>query len=132
MLRDSKAFSGFAAPDLAKVKEFYGQVLGLKVTEEHGMLTVHLAGGNNVLIYPKADHVPATFTVLNFPVDDVDQAVDELSKRGVRFDKYDGSEERRVGKECVSLCRSRWSPSDRKSTRLNSSHVSLSRMPSSA
>ena len=92
MLRDSKAFSGFAAPDLAKVKEFYGQVLGLKVIEEHGLLAVHLAGGSNVLIYPKADHVPATFTILNFPVANVDQAVDELSKRGVRFETYDGSE----------------------------------------
>jgi catechol 2,3-dioxygenase-like lactoylglutathione lyase family enzyme len=92
MLGDSKAFSGFAAPDLAKVKEFYGRVLGLKVTEEHGLLTVHLAGGNNVLIYPKADHVPATFTILNFPVANVDQAVDELSKRGVRFETYDGPE----------------------------------------
>ena len=92
MLRDSKAFSGFAAPDLAKVREFYGQVLGLEVTEEHGVLTVHLAGGNNVLIYPKADHVPATFTILNFPVANVDQAVDELSKRGVRFETYDGPE----------------------------------------
>jgi predicted enzyme related to lactoylglutathione lyase len=92
MLGDSKAFSGFAAPDLAKVKEFYGRVLGLKVTEEHRMLTVHLAGGNNVLVYPKADHVPATFTILNFPVANVDQAVDELSKRGVRFETYDGPE----------------------------------------
>jgi len=92
MLRDSKAFSGFAAPDMAKVKEFYGQVLGLNVTEDHGLLTLHLAGGNNVLIYPKADHVPATFTVLNFPVGELDQAVDELSKRGVRFEKYDGPE----------------------------------------
>ena len=92
MLRDSKAFSGFAAPDIAKVKEFYGQILGLNVTEEHGLLTLHLAGGNNVLIYPKADHAPATFTVLNFPVGDVDQAVDELSKRGVRFEKYNGPE----------------------------------------
>jgi predicted enzyme related to lactoylglutathione lyase len=92
MLRDSKAFSGFAAPDLAKVKEFYGQVLGLKVTEEHGVLTVHLAGGNNVLIYPKADHVPATFTILNFPVADVDQAVSELNRRGVRFETYDSPE----------------------------------------
>lgn len=92
LLRESKAFSGFAAPDIAKVKEFYGENLGLKVSEEHGLLTLYLAGGNNVLIYPKADHVPATFTVLNFPVRDVDQAVDELSKRGVRFEKYDGSE----------------------------------------
>jgi predicted enzyme related to lactoylglutathione lyase len=92
MLGESKAFSGFAAPDMGKVKEFYGRTLGLNVTEEHGLLTLHLAGGTNVLIYPKADHVPATFTVLNFPVGDVDQAVDELSKRGVRFEKYDGPE----------------------------------------
>lgn len=92
MLRDSKAFSGFAAPDIGKVKSFYGQILGLNVTEEHGLLTLHLAGGNNVLIYPKSDHVPAIFTVLNFPVNDVDQAVDELSKSGVRFEKYNGPE----------------------------------------
>jgi catechol 2,3-dioxygenase-like lactoylglutathione lyase family enzyme len=92
MLRESKAFSGFAAPDMAKVKEFYGQILGLNVTEEHGLLTLHLAGGNNVLIYPKPDHVPATFTILNFPVGDVDQAVGELGKRGVRFEKDDGPE----------------------------------------
>jgi len=92
MLKESKAFSGFAAPDLAKLKEFYGQILGLNVTEDHGLLTLHLAGGNNVLIYPKADHVPATFTVLNFPVDDVDQAVDELARRGVQFERYDGPE----------------------------------------
>jgi predicted enzyme related to lactoylglutathione lyase len=92
MLRDSKAFSGFAAPDTGKLKEFYGQTLGLNVTEDHGLLTLHLAGGNNVLIYPKADHVPATFTVLNFPVGEVDRAVDELRKRGIRFEKYDGPE----------------------------------------
>ena len=92
MLGESKAFSGFAAPDMEKVKEFYDRTLGLKVSEDHGLLSLHLAGGANVLIYPKADHVPATFTVLNFPVEDVDQAVDELSKRGVRFEKYDGPE----------------------------------------
>jgi catechol 2,3-dioxygenase-like lactoylglutathione lyase family enzyme len=92
MLGNSKAFSGFAAPDVAKVREFYDQTLGLKVSEDHGLLTLHLAGGNKVLIYPKPDHVPATFTVLNFPVDDVDEAVDELSKRGLRFEKYSGSE----------------------------------------
>jgi predicted enzyme related to lactoylglutathione lyase len=92
MLEESKAFSGLAAPDIAKVKEFYSNTLGLKVTEEHGLLTLHLAGGNNVLIYPKPNHVPATFTVLNFPVDDVDATVDELSKRGVRFEKYNGPE----------------------------------------
>jgi catechol 2,3-dioxygenase-like lactoylglutathione lyase family enzyme len=92
MLENSKAFSGFAAPDISKVKEFYSETLGLTVTEEHGLLTLHLAGGNNVLIYPKPDHVPATFTVLNFPVDDVALAVDELGKRGVRFEKYNGPE----------------------------------------
>jgi catechol 2,3-dioxygenase-like lactoylglutathione lyase family enzyme len=92
MLENSKAFSGFAAGDLGKAKEFYTKTLGLKVTEEHGLLTLHLAGGNNVLIYPKPNHVPATFTVLNFPVDDVDRVVDELSKRGVRFEKYNGPE----------------------------------------
>jgi len=92
MLENSKAFSGLAAPDIAKIKEFYSKTLGLKVTEEHGLLTLHLVGGNNVLIYPKSNHVPATFTVLNFSVDDVDLAVDELSKRGVRFEKYNGPE----------------------------------------
>jgi len=92
MLGNSKAFSGFAAGDIGKVKEFYTKTLGLKVTEEHGLLTLQLAGGNNVLIYPKANHVPATFTVLNFPVGDVDLAVAELSKRGVRFEKYNGPE----------------------------------------
>ena len=92
MLGESKAFSGFAARDVAKVKEFYARTLGLKVTEDHGLLTLHLAGGNNVLIYPKPDHVPANFTVLNFPVDDVDLAVDELTKRGVRFEIYDRPE----------------------------------------
>src|SRR6266480_961334 len=89
MLADSKAFSGFAAPDIGQVKKFYSETLGLKVSENHGLLTLHLAGGNHVLIYPKPNHMPATFTVLNFPVDDVDLAVDKLSKRGVRFEIYD-------------------------------------------
>ena len=88
MLGNSKAFSGFAAPDIAKEKKFYSQTLGLKTSEDHGLLRLHLSGGNNVLIYPKPNHVPATFTVLNFPVDDVDSAVDELTKRGVRFEHY--------------------------------------------
>jgi predicted enzyme related to lactoylglutathione lyase len=89
MLKDSKAFSGFSAGDIPKVKEFYAGTLGLDVSESHGLLTLHLAGGNNVLIYPKPNHVPATFTVLNFPVLDIDRAVDELTKRGVRFEQYD-------------------------------------------
>ena len=88
MLKESKAFSGFSANDIPKAKEFYGQTLGLEVSEDHGLLTLHLAGGHKVLVYPKPNHVPATFTVLNFPVKNVDQAVDELKKRGVRFEIY--------------------------------------------
>jgi predicted enzyme related to lactoylglutathione lyase len=89
MLADSKAFSGFSVNDIEKAKEFYGKTLGLEVSESNGLLTLHLAGGNNVLIYPKPNHTPATFTVLNFPVNDVDQAVDQLTKRGVQFEIYD-------------------------------------------
>jgi predicted enzyme related to lactoylglutathione lyase len=89
MLGDTKAFSGFAVGDIAKAKEFYGRTLGLKVSESNGLLTLHVAGGNNVLIYPKPNHTPANFTVLNFPVKDVDEAVDELTKRGVHFEIYD-------------------------------------------
>jgi catechol 2,3-dioxygenase-like lactoylglutathione lyase family enzyme len=88
MLKNSKAFSGFSANDIAKEKEFYAGTLGLDVSEAHGLLTLRLAGGHNVIIYPKPNHVPATFTVLNFPVDNVDLAVDELNKRGVRFEQY--------------------------------------------
>jgi catechol 2,3-dioxygenase-like lactoylglutathione lyase family enzyme len=89
MLRDSKAFSGFSVANIQTAKKFYSETLGLDVTESHGLLTLRLAGGNNVLIYPKHNHVPATFTLLNFPVTDVDLTVDELTKRGVRFEKYD-------------------------------------------
>jgi predicted enzyme related to lactoylglutathione lyase len=89
MLRDSQAFSGFSAGEIQTAKKFYSETLGLDVTESHGLLTLRLAGGNKVLIYAKPNHVPATFTVLNFPVKDVDLAVDELTKRGVRFEMYD-------------------------------------------
>jgi catechol 2,3-dioxygenase-like lactoylglutathione lyase family enzyme len=89
MLKDSKAFSGFSAGDIPKAKEFYARTLGLEVSDAHDILTLHLAGGNNVIIYPKPNHVPATFTVLNFPVNDVDLAVDELTKCGVQFEHYD-------------------------------------------
>jgi predicted enzyme related to lactoylglutathione lyase len=89
MLKNSKAFSGFSANDIAKAKEFYAGTLGLDVSESHGILTLRLASGHNVIIYPKPNHVPATFTVLNFPVDDIDLAVDELTKRGVQFEQYD-------------------------------------------
>jgi predicted enzyme related to lactoylglutathione lyase len=89
MLNESKAFSGFSASDIAKEKEFYASTLGVKVSESDGMLTLHLADGGKVIIYPKPNHVPATFTVLNFPVPSVDRAVEELTKRGVRFEVYD-------------------------------------------
>lgn len=89
MLKSSQAFSGFSTNDIGKAKEFYGRTLGLEVSEEHGILNLHLGGGANVLIYPKDNHSPATFTVLNFPVDDVDKTVDELGRRGVRFEIYD-------------------------------------------
>lgn len=88
MLKAKKIFSSFSTNDVAKAKEFYGKTLGLDVTESHGMLDMRLAGGANVMIYPKAHHSPASFTVLNFPVDDVDKAVDELTKRGVKFERY--------------------------------------------
>lgn len=91
MLGESKAFSGFSVSDLAAAKAFYGDTLGLRVTEANGMLTLHLAGDRPVLVYPKGDHVPATFTILNFPVDDVEVAVDELTRRGVTFERYEGT-----------------------------------------
>jgi len=88
MLGKSKAFSGFSVNDIAKAKDFYGRTLGLEVSESHGMLSLHLAGGAVVLVYPKPNHSPAIFTILNFPVGDVDKTVDELKKRGVRFEIY--------------------------------------------
>jgi catechol 2,3-dioxygenase-like lactoylglutathione lyase family enzyme len=91
MLRETKAFSGFAVPDIAAAKAFYGDTLGLDVDEEDGMLTLHLAGDRDTLVYPKPDFVPATYTILNFPVDDIDQAVDGLTARGVVFERYEGT-----------------------------------------
>jgi predicted enzyme related to lactoylglutathione lyase len=93
MFEHTKAFSGFSVDDIANAKQFYSQTLGVRVTEENGMLTLHIAGDRDTLIYPKSDHVPATFTILNFPVDDVDKAVDELTGRGVRFERYDGAQQ---------------------------------------
>jgi catechol 2,3-dioxygenase-like lactoylglutathione lyase family enzyme len=93
MFTNTKAFSGFAVPDLAKAKEFYGDTLGLKTSEEYGLLTLHIAGDRDVLVYPKPDHAPATYTILNFPVDDIDNVVDELAARGVQFERYDSMEQ---------------------------------------
>jgi catechol-2,3-dioxygenase len=88
MFKDTKAFSGFSVDNLQKAKKFYGQTLGLEVSESNGLLELHIAGGRNILIYPKANHTPATFTILNFPVDNLEQAIDDLAKRGVRFEIY--------------------------------------------
>jgi catechol 2,3-dioxygenase-like lactoylglutathione lyase family enzyme len=92
MFRDTKAYSGFSVDDIQRAKEFYGDTLGLEVSEENGLLTLHIAGDRGTLIYPKPDHKPAEFTILNFPVDDVEQAVDELTERGVEFERYEGTE----------------------------------------
>jgi len=90
MFKNSKAFSGFSANDIPKAKEFYSQVLGLEVSEEmEGILSLHITGGNNVIIYPKPNHTPATFTILNFPVENIDKAVDELNKKGIKMEMYD-------------------------------------------
>ena len=90
MLKDSKAFSGFAVDDLAKARAFYGDTLGVETSEDNGLLTLHLAGDRPTLVYPKPDHEPAGYTILNFPVDDIDAAVDGLAARGVEFLRYDG------------------------------------------
>ena len=90
MFKDTKAFSGFSVDDIQRAKQFYGETLGLNVTEENGMLVLHLAGGGTVLVYPKENHEPATFTILNFPVPDVEEAVDRLTEAGVPFEHYEG------------------------------------------
>ena len=89
MFKDTKAFSGFSVNDLAAAKAFYGQTLGLEVEESPAGLMLRIAGGNGTLIYPKDDHTPATYTILNFPVDDIDQAVDALTSKGVTFERYE-------------------------------------------
>ncbi len=90
MFKNTKAFSGFAVPDVAAAQKFYGEVLGIETSEEYGLLTLHLDGGDRpTIVYPKPDHVPATYTILNFPVDDIDGAVDALTERGVEILRYD-------------------------------------------
>jgi catechol 2,3-dioxygenase-like lactoylglutathione lyase family enzyme len=96
MLADSAAFSGFAVPDIEAARQFYGDTLGLRTEvnqEMGGMLTLHLGGGKDVLVYPKPDHQPATFTVLNFPVADIEAAAAALRARGVRFEQYETTDE---------------------------------------
>jgi catechol 2,3-dioxygenase-like lactoylglutathione lyase family enzyme len=97
MFANTKAFSGFAVDDLEQARAFYGETLGLTTSEEHGLLTLHLAGGRDTLVYAKPGHVPATYTILNFPVEDIDVAVDTLAAHGVRFERYDGFDQDEKG-----------------------------------
>jgi catechol 2,3-dioxygenase-like lactoylglutathione lyase family enzyme len=99
MLANTKAFSSFAVDDLKKAQEFYGETLGLKVSvlDENNLLSLHLADGPDTLVYLKPDFVPATYTILNFEVDDVDEIVDGLIERGVRFEKYEGFDQDEKG-----------------------------------
>jgi catechol 2,3-dioxygenase-like lactoylglutathione lyase family enzyme len=91
MFGNTKAFSGFAVDDIVAAKQFYAETLGLEVTEENDLLTLHIAGGRPTLVYPKPDHTPASFTILNFPVDDIEPVVDQLAARGVVFERYEGT-----------------------------------------
>jgi catechol 2,3-dioxygenase-like lactoylglutathione lyase family enzyme len=97
MFANTKAFSGFAVDDVEAAREFYSGTLGLNTSEDHGLLTLHLAGERPTIVYPKPGHVPADYTILNFSVADIDQAVDELSARGVRFERYDGFDQDEKG-----------------------------------
>jgi catechol 2,3-dioxygenase-like lactoylglutathione lyase family enzyme len=97
MLTDSKAFSGFAVSDIDAAAAFYGETLGLNTSIENGMLMLQLAGDRTTLVYPKPDHQPGNYTILNFPVDDVEREVDELTARGVEFLRYDGFDQDEKG-----------------------------------
>jgi catechol 2,3-dioxygenase-like lactoylglutathione lyase family enzyme len=97
MFASTKAYSGFAVDDIDKARVFYENKLGLRTSVEHGLMTLQLAGDRPTLVYPKPDHTPATYTILNFPVDDIDKAVDELTARGVQFERYEGGEQDEKG-----------------------------------
>jgi predicted enzyme related to lactoylglutathione lyase len=89
MFKNTKAFSSFSVNDLQKAKEFYGKTLGVEVKDNPmGLIELQIASGNDIMVYPKPNHEPATFTVLNFPVDDIDKAVDELAAKGIAFEQY--------------------------------------------
>jgi catechol 2,3-dioxygenase-like lactoylglutathione lyase family enzyme len=97
MFTHTEAFSGFAVPDIDAAREFYEGTLGIDTSVEMGILTLHIAGGRDIIVYPKPDHEPATFTILNFPVDDIDAAVDALAERGVEFERYEEFEQDEKG-----------------------------------
>ena len=91
MLKDSQAFSGFSVPDTEAARRCYAETLGLEVSEANGILRIQLGGGHHAIAYPKPNHEPAGFTILNFPVADIEATVDELTSRGVVFEKYEGT-----------------------------------------
>jgi catechol 2,3-dioxygenase-like lactoylglutathione lyase family enzyme len=93
MFTNTKAFSGFAVDDVERARDFYGDTLGLETEVENDILTLKIAGDRPTLVYPKADHQPANYTILNFPVEDIEAAVDELVARGVEFERYEGFEQ---------------------------------------
>jgi catechol 2,3-dioxygenase-like lactoylglutathione lyase family enzyme len=97
MFEHTRAYSGFSVDDVPKAKRFYAETLGLRVSEANGMLMLHIEGDRDTLVYPKGqDHTPATYTILNFPVHDIEAAVDELTRRGVVFDRFDGVDQKGI------------------------------------
>jgi catechol 2,3-dioxygenase-like lactoylglutathione lyase family enzyme len=96
MFEHTKAFSGFSVDNIALAKQFYGETLGLRTSEENGMLHLHIAGDRDTLVYPKPDHLAATYTILNFPVPDIETAVTQLAERGIIFESYEGVDEKGV------------------------------------
>ena len=90
MLADTKAYSGFAVRDLEQARTFYAETLGLRTSEQNGLMWLRLAGGRDTLVYAQPDATPASYTILNFEVENIDGAVDALAARGVRFERYDG------------------------------------------
>jgi catechol 2,3-dioxygenase-like lactoylglutathione lyase family enzyme len=97
MFKDTKAFSGFAVPDVEQARRFYGETLGIETSVDNGLLTLHIAGDRPTLVYEKPDFAPATYTILNFPVDDIDEVVDGLAQRGVQFERYEGFDQDEKG-----------------------------------
>jgi len=100
MFTNTKAFSGFAVDDIERARGFYDDTLGLRTSVENGLLTLHIADDRDTLVYEKPDFTPATYTILNFPVDDIDAAVDELAERGISFERYDfgGQDEKGIAR----------------------------------
>src|SRR4051812_46210184 len=108
MFRKTKAFSGFSVNDIEKARHFYSDVLGLQVTDNPmGLIELNIEGGHPIVVYPKPNHIPATFTILNFPVENIDEAVTALTQKGVSFEQYGGS----IKTDEKGICRSSGGPS---------------------